>query len=160
MAGGVGSFAIIWLPDWLSMLMLAATIFPAIVALLALHSERYWLAGTLGALAVFVGLALIIASWILRLTTLIALELGLVLVTFGLVGLATLTIAARVLPWWCGAALIVGSPLGVVLGMVSLWPLGLDETALILPLGAGWALVGFAIFRAGVHQIDQPSRVR
>jgi hypothetical protein len=160
MVGGVGSYAIIWLPDWLSMLLLAATIVPAMAALRALHSEHYGLAGTLGSLTVFVGVVLVVASWILKLKTPSVLGLGLVLVTAGLVGLATLTIVARVLPWWCGAALIVGSPLGVVLGIVFLWPFGLDETALILPLGVGWALVGFAIFRAGARQTEQASRVR
>ena len=160
MVGGVGSYAMIWLPDWLSWLLLGATVLPAIAALRALHGERYGLAGTLGSLAVLVGLVLFIASWVLELTSLSFLALGLVLVTFGLLGLATLTIVARVLPWWCGAALVVGSPLGVVLGMLFLWPLGLDETALILPLGASWALVGFAIFRAAGRRTERPARVR
>jgi hypothetical protein len=160
MVGGVSSYATIWLPEQLSILLLGAIPLPAIVALHALHRERYGLAGTLISLTAFVGLALIIVSWFLKLKTESILAYGLVLTTVGLVGLATITIAARVLPWWCGAALIVGSPLGVVLGIVLLWPLGLDETAIILPLGVGWVLVGYAVFRSAGHRDQQPSRVR
>lgn len=39
MVGGVGSFAITWLPDLLSML-LGTALLPAILALRALHRER------------------------------------------------------------------------------------------------------------------------
>lgn len=160
MVGAVSSYATIWAPEWLSGLQLGVMVFPAILALHALHRERegYGWPGALASLASCVGLVLIIVSWPLE--TLLTLSVGLVLTTVGLVGLATITIAARVLPWWCGAALIVGSPLGVVLGIVLLWPLGLDETAIILPLGVGWVLVGFAIFRAGTRQAEQASRVR
>jgi hypothetical protein len=84
----------------------------------------------------------------------------LVVATVGLLALGMVTITERVLPWWCGAALIVGSPLGVALGILLLWPLGLDETAIVLPLGVGWLVVGYAIFLAGSRQDERPSRVR
>ena len=160
MVGGVGSYATIWLPEQLSTLLLGAMTFPAIAALYALHRASYGLAGTLIPLTTLVGLGLVIVSWLLKLKTDSVFSLGLVLATLGLVGLAILTIVAGVLPWWCGAALIVGSPLGVVLGIAFLWPLGLDETAIILPLGTGWTLVGFAIFRVGARRSERPSRVR
>lgn len=160
MVGAVSSYATIWTPEWLSGLQLGVMIFPAILALHALHRERegYGWPGALASLVSCVGLALIIVSWPLE--TLLTLSVGLVFATVGLLALGLVTMTERVLPWWCGAALIVGSPLGVALGMVFLWPLGLDETAFILPLGVGWVLVGFAIFRAGTRQAEQASRVR
>jgi hypothetical protein len=160
MVGAVSSYATIWSPEWLSILQLSVMVFPAIAALHALQRERYGLPGALASLASFVGLVLIFVSWPLQLKTLLFLNVGVVLATVGLLALGLITITERVLPWWCGAALIVGSPLGAALGMVFLWPLGLDETAFILPLGMGWMLVGFAIFRAGARQTERPSRVR
>ena len=160
MVGAVSSYATIWSPEWLFVLQLSVMVFPAIVALHALQRERerYGLPGTLASLASFVGLTLIIVSWPLE--ALLFLNVGLALATVGLLALGPITIAARVMPWWCGTALIVGSPLGVALGMVFLWPLGLDETAIILPLGVGWVLVGYAVFRSAGHLPEQPSRVR
>ena len=162
MVGAVSSYAIIWSPEWLSLLQLAVMFFPAIAALHVLHRERegYSWPGTLASLASFIGLALIIVSWPLKLKTMLFLDAGLGLATVGLLALGVVTISERVLPWWCGAALIVGSPLGVVFGMGFLWPLGLDEMAIILPLGLGWIVVGFAIFRAGGRVSEQPSRVQ
>ncbi len=160
MVCGVGSYATIWLPEQLSLLLLGAMIFPAIAALYALHRASYGLASTLISLTALVGLGFVIVSYLLELKAVSVLDFGIMLVTLGLVGLAALTIVAGVLPWWCGAALIVGSPLGAVLGITLLWPLGLDETAIILPLGTGWTLVGFAIFRAAGRRSERPSRVR
>jgi hypothetical protein len=64
--------------------------------------------------------------------------LGLLLATGGLITLGIVTISARVLPWWCGAALIAGNPifgffLGDLLGAGLLW-------------GVSWVVVGFAAF--------------
>lgn len=77
---------------------------------------------------------------------------GALLTTIGLVamGIVVMISVGRVLPWWCGVALIAGSPLFAFLGPI----LGL------FAIGIAWALVGFAIFRAGAHQAEQPSRVR
>lgn len=160
MVGAACSYPTIWAPEWLFGLQLGVMVFPAILALHALHreAEAYGWEGTLAPLASCVGLALIIVSWPLE--TLWTLSVGLVLVTLGLLALGIVTITARVLPWWCGAALIVGSPFGVGLGMGFLWPLGLDETAIILPLGVGWLVVGYAVFRAAGRLPEQPSRVR
>jgi hypothetical protein len=77
--------------------------------------------------------------------------LGALLATLGLVALGIVVISVRgALPWWCVAALIAGSPLSAFLG-----PLAGG-----LLIGVAWALVGFATFRAGAHQAEQPSRVR
>jgi hypothetical protein len=60
--------------------------------------------------------------------------------------LGGLTITAGVLPRWCGAALIFGSPL---------------ITILIAPLGgAAWVIVGYAVFRAAGRRTERPTRVR
>ncbi len=145
MAGAVSSYAIIWTPEWLANLQLSVMVFPAIAALHALHRERerYGWPGTLASLVSFVGLALIIISWPLETTS--TLSVGLVLATGGLLALGPITMIAEVLPWWCGAALIVGSPPFAVL-----WPL----------VGVPWIVVGYAIFRAGGRVSEQPSRVR
>jgi hypothetical protein len=160
MVGAASSYAMIWSPEWLFGLQLGVMVFPAIAALHALHRERegYVWPGALASLASFIGIALIIVSWPLETTS--TLSVGLVLATVGLLALGVVTMFAEVLPWWCAAALILGSPLGAFVGMGFLWPLGLDETAIILPLGVGWVLVGFAIFRAGGRRSEQPSRVQ
>jgi hypothetical protein len=145
MVGAVSSYAIIWSPEWLSLLQLSGVmVFPAIAALHVLHRERedYGWPGTLASLASFLGLALIFVSWPLETmlglgVAVLTLGVGLVLATVGLLLLGLIINTERVLPWWCGAALILGSPLGVPLGMVFVWPLGLDEMAIILPLGLG-----------------------
>jgi hypothetical protein len=124
----------------------------AIVALHALHRERYGLLGALASLAAFVGLGMIPVIWLYlagpHIPMLLTLAVGMVCLlaaTGGIVVLGIVTIQAEVLPWWCGAALIVGSPPFAVL-----WPL----------VGVPWIVVGFAIFRAGVRQPAQPSRVQ
>jgi hypothetical protein len=126
----------------------------AIVALHVLHRERegYGWPGTLASLAAFVGLGMIPVTWLFlagpHIPMLLTLAVGMVCLlaaTGGIVVLGIVTIQAEVLPWWCGAALIVGSPPFAVL-----WPL----------VGVPWIVVGFAIFRAGVRQPAQPSRVQ
>jgi hypothetical protein len=120
------------------------------------------LLGTLAFLVAFVGVAMIFvgelrslvigmsqdspgaaaASWLFI--------IGLLLATIGLPAYGAVTITAGELPWWCGAALLVGSP---IVGLF----LYLFFDSL---LGAPWAIVGFAIFRAGSRLSEQPSRVR
>ena len=158
----------------LALLLVAAMVATGSVALL-LQRERYGRPGVLASLVSFVGLALVLwanqvinsirgtdprADW-----ALMALILGILAATVGLVVLAIVTTNTRLLPWWCGVALVGGSPFGVLLLMMlpsmfseSLlegpWQLAVEALA-----GAPWVLVGYAVFRAGSHRSEQHSRV-
>ena len=140
--------------------------FGAMVALASLHAiqrYRYGLLGTMAFLISFVGVAMIFVgefrsfvigvmqgspgaaafSWLFI--------IGLLVTTVGLLAYGALTISAGELPWWCGAALLAGSPL------VGLFLYLFTEGLL---LGVPWAVVGYAIVRAGAKRVEQPSRVR
>ena len=141
----------------------------AMAAIAALHAlqrdlygpgawERYGL-GVLASLTALVGIALILVGDLgdiggLRYQVLAGLRpvamnlflIGLLVATIGILALGVATIAARKLPWWCGAALIAGSP-----------PIALFLGPL---MGAPWALVGYAVLRAGGRRTQRPSRVR
>jgi hypothetical protein len=132
----------------------------AIVALHVLQRGRYGSRGALASLAAFVGLAMIPVIWLFLVGPSISLALtgavGMVCflaATVGMVFLGLATIEAEVLPWWCGAALIVGSP-----PFAFLWPL--VEVPWVGWVGVAWVVVGYAIFRAGVRRPVQPSRVQ
>lgn len=153
------------------LLLIAAMLATASIAVL-LQRERYGRSGVLASLASFVGLALVLmgnqiinsvtgsnplASWGFT-----ALVLGFLAATIGLVVLAIVTINARLLPWWGGVALIVGSPFGVLL-LITL-PATLSESLLEGPwqrlaealVGVPWVLVGYVIFRAGARPSGRP----
>jgi hypothetical protein len=128
----------------------------AIASLHTLHREFYGMTETVVSLPAFVGMALVLIGglgdvlgpwWHFTSPT-----WGFLLAVLGGIGLGALTIAARVLPWWCGAALIVGS-----LGFLPASLLGELWGVLV---GVAWALVGYAIFRAATRQAQQASRVR
>ena len=148
-------------------LLLLVGVMAAIAALHALQRERYGLPGALASLAPFLGLALVVSSFILHWSNqiieiegfLVLIGVGALLMTVGVVALGITTIAARVLPRWCGAALIVGSPLFVLLG-VGLSMHGLFVDVALVPIVVAWALVGYAIFRAAGRRSERPSRVR
>ena len=126
----------------------------ALVSLYTLRAERYGMTGALVSLAAFGGLALSLVGAlgdVLRLNWYIASPLlDIMLVGLGGIGLGVVTIAARALPWWCGAALIVGGP-GFAFAALfgELWG---------VLVGIAWALVGYAVFRAA-NRARQPSRV-
>jgi hypothetical protein len=119
----------------------------AIAALHVLQRERYGLPGALSSLAVFVGVALfLVGSWIGQFYPMAYTNFaGALVVTGGLLGLGVVTMTARVLPWWCGVALIAGSPPFGLLGPV---------------VAVAWVVVGYAVFRAAGRQTERPSRVR
>jgi hypothetical protein len=74
--------------------------------------------------------------------------------TMGIIAYVVVTAEAGVVPWWCGLALLAGSPpFGVLLYIFSPG----DEGLL---LGVPWAVVGFAVFRAATRLPERPSRVR
>ena len=88
-------------------------------------------------------------SFYLGLYTLVA---GALVASVGLLTLGGVTIAARVLPGWVGALIILGSPPAVFF-FAGLY----DESQLLV--GVAWALVGYALFRqARVRQAQLPSR--
>jgi hypothetical protein len=143
----------------------------AIAALHALHRERYGLPGALVSLTAFIGLALATGALTVGvISTFPALDslfntllIGLLVATVGIALLGGLTIATGMLPWWCGVALIAGSPVGVFVMMIPSAALGgaLPLGGVFQALGGvPWVLVGFALFRAGGRQTQQPSRVR
>jgi hypothetical protein len=168
MVCGVG-MVVLWLVaggDWLAsplaspaihLLILGAL--AAIVALHALQSQRHGLPGMVASLAAFVGLAMYLLGagiayarddyWLAFRGTTFLVVLGLLLATGGLIALGIVTITARVVPWWCGVALIAGNPL--VGFFLAIW--------FGVLLGVPWVVVGYAIFRAAKHGPERPARV-
>ncbi len=135
----------------------------AIAALHTLHREFHGMTETLVSLVAFVGEALILVGGlgdVLRLLQrdtdalwyFTPLFLGLALAGLGGAGLGVVTIAARVLPWWCGVTLTIGS--------LFFAPASLFGELWGVLVGVAWALVGYAVFRAGARLSEQPSRVR
>jgi len=131
------------------------SVMAVIVALHLLQRERYGYAGALASAlasaAAFVGVVLIFWGF----TGLpsfggdVLLEVvGMLVGTIGIVALGIFTLAAGVLPWWCGVALIVGNPLLGVILFFGRWPVEVL-----------WVVVGFAVFRAATRLPEQPSRV-
>jgi hypothetical protein len=150
--------------DIVSFVLLLLGVMAVIAALHALQRELYgpgalerYALGALTSLASLVGVALILVGDLgdiggLRYQVLAGLRpvamtlflTGLLVATVGILALGVVTIAARRLPWWCGAALIAGSP-----------PVALFLGPL---MGVPWALVGYAVFRA--EGTRTPGRVR
>lgn len=127
----------------------------AITSLYTLHRELYGMTGTLVSLVAFGGLVLSLIAGlgdVLRLYWYVASPiLSIMLVGLGGLGLGVATIAARVLPWWCGVALMVGSfGFGFAALFGELWG---------VLVGIAWALVGYAVFGAA-NRSRQSSRVR
>ncbi len=128
-----------------------------IVAFRTLHGEFYDAMGSMVSLVVFFGVALLLVlalGDVLRWTPWFSTSPagGYTLAALGGMGLGVVTMARRVVPWWCGIALIVGSPGLAFAGLLG----GLFAAV----AGAAWALVGFAVFRAGARRSQQTSRVR
>jgi hypothetical protein len=149
----------------------------AIVALYALHRERYGRAGLVLCITAFLGLALAtvaltlgviatypisafpdsawIFSWLLL--------LGLLVATVGLVLLGALSVAWQIMPPWCGVALMAGSPLGVLLTMIPSEALAggsLIGRAFQALGGLLWVVVGYYIFRSAGGRTERAARVR
>jgi hypothetical protein len=132
----------------------------AIVALHALQSQHYGLARTVAASAAFVGFAMYLVGagvayarddfFVAFPATALLVVLGLLTATVGLLVLGLVTLKAGVLPWWCGAALMAGSPL--IEYFLAIWFGGL--------MGVPWAVVGYAILRAVGRRTEQASSVR
>ena len=165
MVGGVVYTAVGLLVPFLVPMLIVLLALGAMVATAGLHvlqRERYGLPGTLASLAVSIGVILILGSnlgfteglpWPIPERIIMV---GTFVAALGMVALGIATIGARVLPWWCGAALIAGG-----LGFVGTM-LAPSWTGFITGLLAGvaWAVVGYALLRAASRQARQPSRVR
>jgi|SRR5215211_3223027 len=128
----------------------------ALATLYTLHGGAYGLAGTLVSLVAFVGLALLVVlgdvfQWF-RSWSSTPLIWGAMLAMLGGMFLGTVTVILRVLPGWCGVALIVGS--------LSLEPAALLGELFVALAGVAWARVGYAIFRAAGRRTERPSRVQ
>jgi hypothetical protein len=150
--------------------LLALGAMAATVALHALQKRHYGSPGALASLTTFVGLAMVFASaparwlgWPVEGAAIILLLLGLLATFAGMLALGAVTVRGRVMPLWCGVALLVGS-LGFGGGLVGDWVLGASGTgyfvAVALLQGVPWIVVGYAIFRAAGRRTQQPSRVR
>jgi hypothetical protein len=157
--------------------MLLVGVLAAIATLHVIQKGHYGKLGLFTSVAAFAGVAMVVvggfAGELAPTTTSVAIALlvgGALAASVSIAGLGVVTISAGVLPqWcgialieWCGIALIAGSPLGVGTLFMFSTPL---VTARILPgeigcalAGIPWALVGYAIFRAG--QATAPSQVR
>ncbi len=142
--------------------LLAIGALVATAALHALQGERYGWLGASASLSVFIGAALSLGSH-LGLTEglpwplpegIFMVSVG--VVALGMVALGIATAAARVLPWWCGIALMVGG-IGFAGPM-----LAASWTGFVMGLLAGlaWAVVGYGLLRAGAPLLERPSRVR
>jgi hypothetical protein len=158
----------------------------AIVALYALHRDRYGRAGTLLCLTAVLGLALATGALILRVLAAYPIYafpgdpsywawifnwlivLGLLVASAGMVLLGILSVAWRILPPWCAIALMLASPfVGVFFTMTASaafsalagWSALLGRAFAALG-GVPCAVVGYYIFRAARQRTERPARVR
>jgi hypothetical protein len=159
--------------------MLLFGVLAAIVGLHVTQRRHYGMWGALGSVATFAGVAMIVGGTLLGVlgpamasTAMLSLLIGILAVSVGIAVLGIVTMIAGRLPRWCGAAVIAGSPPFVFLafmivnfvemrlsslGLPSEVPGGIGWGMLWVLAGVPWALVGYAIFRAGPQQ---PSRVQ
>ena len=119
-----------------------------LAALHVLQRARYGLPVAVLALVTLAGLGLMFVYVVVGLLTgryipgiAWVFNVGVWAATVGSWFLGAATIATRVLPWWCGVALMAGGPVLIAEGP--------KLTMYLEPLvGIAWALVGYAVFRA------------
>jgi hypothetical protein len=156
-----------------TMLLVGAS--SAIAALHFVQRRRYGRLGALASASAIGGIAMVVIGFLVSgLDSDTAFAVGIPLLTTGVVVgstgivlLGIVTITARVLPRWCGIALIAGSPPGVAILFMFLAPLAMVGN---LPPGSGqigwtlagipWIVVGYAAFRAASRGTVRPARVR
>ena len=130
-----------------------------IAALHLLQRERYGsLPGTPAFLVAFVGVAMMFFGELRKLVLPGAgvawlLVIGLLVATMGIIAYGVVTTEAGVVPWWCGAALLAGSPLAGFLLYIFSPVEGLLQ-------GVPWIVMGYAVLRAAGLLTERPSRVR
>jgi hypothetical protein len=156
-----------------TMLLVGAS--SAIAALHFVQRRRYGRLGALASASAIGGIAMAVIGFLVSgLDSDTAFAVGIPLLTTGVVVgstgivlLGIVTITARVLPRWCGIALIAGSPPGVAILFMFLAPLAMVGS---LPPGSGqigwalagipWIVVGYAAFRAASRGTVRSARVR
>lgn len=162
--------------------LLVLGVLAAIAALHIAQRRHYGRWGALVSGAAFAGLAMtagggLLGGFVPALAgqAMLLMLVGVLVASASVVGLGIRTLTAKVLPRWCGVAVVVGSPPFVFLAFMAVGFLesGLASAGLpsetsggmgwgvlwALP-GLSWALVGYAVFRAGAYRSEQPSRVR
>src|SRR5918994_5225187 len=131
--------------------MLLVGVVAAVAALHFIQRRRYGRLGLLASASAIGGIAMVVIGFLVSgLDSDTAFFLGIGLLTVGVVVgstgiviLGIVTITARVLPRWCGIALIAGSPPGVGILFMAIIPLVVMVGN--LPPGSGqigWALAG------------------
>jgi hypothetical protein len=147
-----------------------------LIAIAGLHavqspSRRYGILGAAGFLLTFLGY--VIALVTVFLTTLAAGHpfytvplVGGLVVLVGSLLLGTMTLYARVLPWWCGVLLIIGFPLAdYLLDILLLVGLPLGDYFLFnvapaienIVFAVVWGLIGYALLSRRGTVASQPS---
>lgn len=127
-----------------------------LVGLIALHtrqSRSYGVLGLAGFLAAVAGTALVLLNVLLislgrRDLLDLLLVLGFLGMLVGFVVLGVATIRGRVLPGWCGVALIVALPVAAALG----------DYGGGMVLGLLWLALGYALWSGRVGSFDSSTR--
>jgi hypothetical protein len=130
-----------------------------LAAMHVLQRQLYSLPGALVSLVAFVGVAMTVGANLLgelvptmAQLAIILLIVGVLAAFIGVAGLGIVTMNTRVLPRWCGVALVIFGFLGL--------PAMLSGGIAWALLGLPWVLVGYALFQAGARLSERPSRVR
>jgi hypothetical protein len=127
----------------------------ALVGLHARQRERYGTLGAVGFFAAFVGAAMVgianPAEHCLGLPLgILVYTPGILLLSAGMLVLGIATVVARVLPRWCGMALIIGL-LAIFFGA---------ESGGMLVFGLVWLALGYVLWSQRGVSAGQPSRAR
>jgi hypothetical protein len=134
--------------------LLVVTVGVAIVSIAALlRGTRHGGLGIAACVVSLVGVVLVFVGLLMGFLGIFVIPLGVLVATGGLGVMANLTTRTNTLPWWSGVALVAGG-LSFILVLLPFHPLA-DSL-----MGVPWLVVSYAIFRAGTHQTQQPSRMR
>jgi hypothetical protein len=152
--GLVGFMEVVLLPMFLLLFVVVLVAIAAIAALL--QRTRYRKLAGLASIGSLVGMAFIVVGLltIQEFVGLVPMFIGVLVLTVTVGVLGVLSVVTNVLGWWGSVALVAGP---LLLFFAFFGPLLPPMHWLI---GVPWMVLGFAIFRAGVHQAGQPSRVR
>lgn len=152
--GVVGFMEVVLFPMFLLLFVVIIVAIGTTVVLL--RRTRYRKVAGLASIASLIGMAFMVFGLltIQEFVGLIPMFIG-ILVLIGAVGtLGVLSVVTNVLGWWGSVALVSGPLLLFLAFFGTLLP------PMHWLIGVPWMVVGFAIFRAGVPQAGQLSRVR